>query len=244
MAGCLWLAGWDVPRFVPWLVGFLVLTITGERLELSRVAGASRTARRLFVAASSTFAVGLLVSTNAETIGVRVAGVGLVALACWLARYDVARRTVRTRGVTRYMAVALLLGYGWLALTGILWLSMGHLSGAGSAYDAMLHAIFLGFVISMVFAHAPVIIPAVLGRPLPYTPTFYAPLILLHASLVLRIGLGDAAGNSAAWQWGGVLNEIAFLAFLGLVAASVIRSRTHRPPERAHRRASPPRTTT
>jgi len=41
----------------------------------------------------------------------------------------------------------------------------------GGGYDAVVHAIFLGFVISMVMAHAPVILPAVLRRPLPYRST-------------------------------------------------------------------------
>jgi len=31
-----WVAGWPIYRLVPWWVGFLVLTIAGERLELSR----------------------------------------------------------------------------------------------------------------------------------------------------------------------------------------------------------------
>jgi hypothetical protein len=30
-----WLVGWPVPQVVPWWSGFLVLTIAGERLELS-----------------------------------------------------------------------------------------------------------------------------------------------------------------------------------------------------------------
>jgi hypothetical protein len=107
----------------------------------------------------------------------------------------------------------------------VLWVVIGHLDG-GAGYDAMLHAVFLGFVMSMIFAHAPVIVPAVLGRPLPYHPTLYAPLALLHASLVLRLAYGDAAGNVTAWQWGGSLNEVAVLMFLGLAAASVIRGRT------------------
>jgi len=37
----------------------------------------------------------------------------------------------------------------------------------GPAYDAGLHTIFRGFVMSMIFAHAPVIVPSALGRPLP-----------------------------------------------------------------------------
>ncbi len=225
VAAGLWLAGWAIPRLVPWLAAFLVLTIAGERLELSRLIGASTAARWLFGAAAGSFAAGLLVSLAAESPGIRLAGAGLLGLAAWLARYDVARRTVRTRGVTRYMAVALLTGYGWLAVTGVLWVWVGQLT-AGPAYDAMLHAVFLGFVISMVFAHAPVIVPAVLGRRFPYRPVLYVPLALLHASLALRLIGGDAIGNHTAWQWGGSLNEVALLLFLVLAATAVISSRT------------------
>jgi hypothetical protein len=226
-AGVLWLAGWDIPRFVPWLAAFLVLTICGERLELSRLAGANGTARWLFVAAAALFAAGLVVSLDAEPAGLRIAGAGLLALAAWLARYDVARRTIHARGITRYMAAALLTGYAWLAVAGVLWLAVADLAD-GPGYDAMLHAVFLGFVLSMIFAHAPVIIPAVLGRPLPYHPAFYVPLGLLHASLALRLAAGDLAGNVAAWQWGGSLNEVALLLFLAMAATAVVRSRVTR----------------
>jgi hypothetical protein len=61
----LWIAGWDISKFVPWLVGFLVLTITGERLELSRMTGTSRRGRLLFAAAAGLFAAGLLASLAA-----------------------------------------------------------------------------------------------------------------------------------------------------------------------------------
>jgi hypothetical protein len=225
VAGSLWLAGWDVPRFIPWLVGFLVLTITGERLELSRLVGAGRLARQLFTAAAMLFAGGLVTSLFAEDLGVRIAGAGLLAFAAWLGRNDIARRTIRGKGLTRYMAAALLTGYAWLAVGGGLWLSVGALSGGGPSYDAMLHAIFLGFVISMVFAHAPVIVPSVLGRPLPFRRSFYVPLALLHLTLLLRLVGGDAVGDVDAWQWGGSLNEVALLLFVGLAATAVIRAR-------------------
>ena len=230
----LWLAGWDISRFMPWLAGFLVLTITGERLELSRMTGTSRLGRLLFAAAAGLFAGGLLASLAAGPsaavagepvpVGVRVTGAGLIALAAWLARYDIARRTIRGRGVTRYMAAALLAGYGWLAVAGALWAGVGQMAD-GAAYDAELHAIFLGFVMSMIFAHAPVIVPSVLGRPLPYRRVLYVPLVLLHASLALRLAGGDWAGNTDAWQWGGSLNETAILLFLAMAAVLVIRGR-------------------
>jgi hypothetical protein len=223
----LWLTGWDVGRLVPWFAGFLVLTIAGERLELSRVTRLTTVARTSFATAAAVFAVGVLTAIGVFTVGVRIAGVGLLALAGWLAVYDVARRTMRQRGLTRYMATCLLTGYGWLAVAGVLWLRTG-LSSEGPGFDAALHAVFLGFVIGMVMAHAPVIVPAVFRAAVPYRRHFYAPLILLHASLLLRLIGGDLAGNHTAWQAGGVLNEVALLCFLAVTVVAVRSGRRAR----------------
>ena len=59
------------------------------------------------------------------------------ALAAWRARYDVARRTIRGHGLTRYMAASLLVGYGWLAAAGGLRAGIGQMAD-GPAYDAEL----------------------------------------------------------------------------------------------------------
>ena len=223
-AAVLWLTGADVSRFAPLLAGFLVLTIVGERLELTRAVRRSDLVRRLLLSAITVFTCGLVISIFAEPAGVRVAGVGLLAQAVWLARYDVARRTVRIGGVTRFMACALLAGYVWLACAGVLWTVYAALSD-GPAYDASLHAVFLGFVMSMVFAHAPVIVPAVLRVPLPFRRGFYAHLALLHAALALRLLGGDLAGNTILWQWGGILGEVAILLFLAATAQGVVSAR-------------------
>jgi hypothetical protein len=150
----------------------------------------------------------------------------LLAIAGWLAVYDVARRTIHQRGLTRYMATCLLAGYTWLAVGGALWLWSG-LSG-GAVFDAALHAVFLGFVIGMVMAHAPVIVPAVFRIAVPYRRHFYAHLALLHASLLLRLVGGDLAGSYTAWQLGGVLNEVALLCFLAVTAVAVRAGRRSR----------------
>jgi hypothetical protein len=134
-AAVLWLTGADVSRFAPLMAGFLVLTIVGERLELTRPVRRSERMRRLLLAAIAMFACGLVVSIFAEPTGMRIAGVGLFAQAVWLARYDVARRTVRIGGVTRFMACALLAGYVWLACAGVLWTVYAALAD-GPAYDA------------------------------------------------------------------------------------------------------------
>lgn len=221
VAGSLWTRGWDLATLVPWLAGFLVLTIAGERLELSRLLAPTKRGRALFLATIALFLAGLVASLFASSAGVRIAGAGLLALSAWLAFHDIARRTIKMPGVTRYMAIGLTAGYLWLAVAGVLWLVIGRLED-GPGYDAMLHAVFLGFVFSMVFAHAPVIVPALLRVRVPFHRAVYGPLVLLHFSLALRLLGGDAAGEKVAWQTGGVLNEIAILAFLGTFATLTV----------------------
>jgi hypothetical protein len=87
-----------------------------------------------------------------------------------------------------------------------------------------MHAVFLGFTMSMIFVHAPVILPAVLRRPLPYHPALYAPLALLHVSLLARVALGDGIGWALAWRWSGVANIVAVLGFATCAVVLVSRS--------------------
>lgn len=216
----LWLAGRPVSDIVPWLAAFLVLIIAGERLELSRLGELPRRAQMTFVAAAAVLAVGVVLTVVAPDAGARMAGLGLVLLAAWLASHDLARRTVRMGGITRFIAVCLLIGYGWLALGGAIWV-VGGASTTAVLYDARLHAIFLGFVMSMVFGHAPVIIPAVLRVPLPYHRRFYGHLALLHGGLIVRIIGGDLLAQPVLWQAGGVINVVALLVFVGSSAAAV-----------------------
>src|SRR5690606_9638499 len=125
-AAALWLAGVAVPFLVPWLVGFLVLTILGERLELS-VVGLTTTAQppRAHVLATALGGLWLLAAATALVLpapGYALLGLTLLALVAVVGTADVARRTIRTTGLTRYMAAAMLAGYAWLAVAGATWL--------------------------------------------------------------------------------------------------------------------------
>lgn len=229
VAAVLWLSGRSIGAIVAWLAAFLILTVVGERLELSRLGRPSSGARRGFILSVGVFCGGVVLTLVAPGLGTRIAGAGLVALAAWLWRNDLARRTVRTPGVTRFIAVCLLTGYAWLAVGGAAWIWFGAVR-AGFAYDIMLHALFLGFVISMVFGHAPVILPAILRIPLPYRERFYAHLLVLHAGLLIRVVGGDLLGSTAAWQAGGVLNVTALLVFLVSSAIAAIGALWRRRP--------------
>lgn len=208
----LWLHGDPLVQVVPWWAGFLVLTIVGERLELAAMGRLTRGGRVVFASLTTVLIAGLALSAADADAGIRVAGAALLGYALWLARFDVARRTVRRPGLPRFVALALLPGYAWLAVGGALWLRDGA-ALAGFAHDAELHAVFLGFVVSMIFGHAPVIFPGVLGVRIPFRRAFYVHLALLHAGLALRVG-GDLAGSFAAARWGGLLNAVAIALFL------------------------------
>lgn len=209
----------DIPSALPWLIGFVVLTIAAERAELAHLVMGPR-ADRALLALSTALTVAILAALVLPN-GDRLVGVALVATGTWLLRHDVVRHQLRLRGQRRYLAAALLAGYLQLTLAGVVLSGFGLYGGTGP-YDVVVHGVFLGFAISMVMAHAPVILPAVLGRPLPYRPVLWGPLLLLHAGLVLRF-TSALAGLTPAWQAGGVITVLAVLSFLVTAVWLVVR---------------------
>jgi hypothetical protein len=217
-----WAAGIDIAAMVPLWASFLVLTIAGERLELSRFLPPCRWRNPTLVPPLALIVAGAVLPNWA------LFGAGLVVLVAWCLRNDVVRRTIRQPGLTRYVAICLLSGYVWLAVSGAI--AMGLDGGLDSyRYDAALHALFVGFVFAMVFGHAPVILPAVLKIKLPFHRGFYGPLALLHLSLVLRIA-ADLAEADPVRRWGGLLNAVAIVAFIAMTAVTVLRSNATRGP--------------
>jgi hypothetical protein len=152
-----------------------------------------------------------------------LAGAAVAALALWLGRFDLARRTIRHPGLPRFMACCLLSGYVWLLVAGVL-IAATWPQASGRFYDLALHAFFVGFVFAMIFGHAPVIFPAVLGLPVQFLPTAYVPLAVLHLSLLLRLG-ADLADWPAGRAWGAGGNALAIGLFLLNTLASLGLSR-------------------
>lgn len=224
----LWILGNPIPLVVWWWAAFLVLTITGERLELNRVIRLTSGHYLTFTISAAIFLLGAVLYTLQPETGARTAGIGMLMLSAWLIRFDIARRNLRhPAALTRFIAFCLFSGYLWLGMSGIFNLLFGA-QYAGPIYDAVLHSVFIGFVFSMIFGHAPIILPALTRINVPFHPGFYLPLILLHASLILRI-VSDLTFQPSGRLWGGIINEIAILAYFGLVVTSVIRQRAGRP---------------
>lgn len=211
------LAGRPLPEVVGWWLAFLVLTIAAERLELSRVLAPSRTAQIVLAAALALVLAG---AARAE-LGREFAplmGLGFLGSAAWLLVHDVARRTVRQSGQVRFFAACMLAGYGWLAFAGLQLLLAPR---AAFAYDAAVHAIAIGFVLSMVFGHALIIFPAVIGLPLRYTAALYAPLALLQISVATRV-LADLLEWTEPRAASALLTVISLAGFAATVIAAAI----------------------
>jgi len=208
----LWVMGGSIPTVAPWWLAFPTLTIVGERLALSRVVAPPRSAVLGLLAAMTIYAAGLVIFIRDLDVGLRLQGAGLLIMAAWLFRYDLARRTVRFPGQHRYTALCLLSGFFWLGVGGTSSLAWGG-NLQGLRYDALLHALVLGFVFGMIFGHAPIIAPMLFGRRLAWSALFYGPLVLLQASLLLRMA-GDWVGWEAGRSWGALGNVIALLTFL------------------------------
>ena len=218
-----WLGLGAVNVAVPWWLAFLVLTIAGERLELSRFIPTPIAAQRVFLGIVATVVGGALLSFWQDSAGLLVFAAGLLVLAFWLLRFDIAWRNARRHGLPRFIAICLLAGYVWLVLAGLLGLAGGFEVGH-ALRDSTLHAVGLGFVFSMVFGHAPIIFPAVARVKIPYHPAFYLPLLVLHASLLLRI-VGGVSGEFAVLREGGLANAVALLLFIATMLISVLRGR-------------------
>lgn len=230
-AAILFTGGVTAPATFGHLIGYVVLLIAGERMELARLGRSDDRAERAVLAA----AMGLLVAIMLQLLfphwGSPVLGVVLLLMVAALLNVDVAPKMLRSTGLPRFSAACLLAGYVWLAVAGGILLLVADPFGGG-AYDALVHSVMLGFTISMIFAHAAVILPAVLRRPLPYHPIMYVAAVLLHVALAVRVLGGDLAGEIPMWQAGGIGNVVALLLFvvtaLGLGVTATLRARRER----------------
>src|SRR5690606_9653542 len=97
--------------------------------------------------------------------------------------YDIARRRLGAGGQTAFMASAILCGHFWLAAAGLAMLAEPMLP---QMRDIAIHAIGIGFALSMIMGHALIILPAVGGLRPVYRRAMYASLAALQLSVAAR----------------------------------------------------------
>ncbi len=198
------------PASVMWWIAFLFFTITGERVELSRfVMNKNVFIKQLtLIVLLGIFVIGIILPFH--SFGGYAAAISLIGSAVWLFKYDMAKHSLKKPGQSFYSGLLLTTGYFWLVITG-LFFAAGTFYGA--FYDASIHSFFLGFVFLMIFAHAPVILPAVLKLNIsPFGKSLYTWYILLNLTLMLRVlcVFPDIAPLKAL---AGMLNGLTILGF-------------------------------
>jgi hypothetical protein len=205
-----WLAGRPMDQVSGWWLTFLILTIVAERLELSRLVSPPKISVAILCALVTLLIFGAVRGEYGHA-SAPLTGMGLIGCALWLLRYDIARRTVRLGGSARFAAICMLAGHFWLGVTGLL-LLIAPPATAAFSYDAIVHTIAIGFVLSMVFGHAPIILPAVTGLRVAYSSLAYLPLALLHISLMLRV-CSDLFGWTELRAASGLLTAVAVIGY-------------------------------
>lgn len=117
----LWLLGWQIFQVALFWQAFPVLTIVGERLELSRVLRPSRIQQILFGILIFVSLAGTVIAVFNIQLGTRMSGAASLFIALWSIRNDIAWRNLRHNlPLTRYIAWCLALGFLWLAVGGAL----------------------------------------------------------------------------------------------------------------------------
>jgi hypothetical protein len=228
LAGAFCLAGGNLvlmltrsyPTASTWWMGFLLFTIVGERLELTRFLNISNTKKYLLVF----FLVIVLASLfwPFHLGGHLVFAFGILLTALWLLRYDMARHSIKHPGQHRYSGLLLIAGYLWLLVMATLMLFQHDIP---FGYDAVLHSFFIGFVFSIIFSHAPIILPSITRSAVKiYSPVLYLWFILLQLSLVLRI-TGDVTGDLLMRKLGGIINGVVILLFFITIVFLFVRGR-------------------
>lgn len=217
------------PSSVMWWIAFLFFTITGERLELSRFILLKNVFKKqaVFVILLLVFIAGIILPFH--TFGAYAAAVSLTGAALWLLKYDMAKHSLKKPGISFYSGLLLITGYFWLIITGIFFALGAYF---GSYYDASIHSFFIGFVFLMIFAHAPVILPAVLKLNIsPFGRSLYIWYGLLNVTLLWRV-LCILPEIAPSKMWAGMFNGIVIIGFFVnmIILARLAKKRSVNPP--------------
>jgi hypothetical protein len=146
-------------------------------------------------------------------------------LAAGCIRYDLTLHT-KTSGAAlqRFLRNALIVAYAWFLLAAFALIGYSRLPGAVQK-DVVFHLLGLGFIFTMILAHAPLILPAAIGK----TPPHSAPVlffVLFQLLTFIRI-MSDLLVTEfvAPWVWSGwitgVLHLAAFVAYMVTVFRQV-----------------------
>ncbi len=210
------------PASFPWWMGFLLFTITAERIELSKFLPVSKYAKYLLLAFLGLFLLGLLIPFHGA--GKYLSAVAMIGIALWMLKHDVMRIGLKKKGLTKFSSVALLIANGWLIVNGILLVAIPE---AAYSYDILVHSFFIGYAFAMIFAHGPIILPGVLGiTSKPFHGVLYGWLFLVQGSLLLRL-IADSFLNIEWRKLSAIFTGAGILLYFITLIVLVTRERYH-----------------
>ena len=225
---------WNTPvgnlPFSMLLLGFPVLTIFGERVELTRfvapaISSKARYGIWILAVAFALMLVQILFPLIAPRSLMLTWVLLLMVVAIPLAWGE---RRLMTRGdkvLHRYLGTHLMVAYGWLLLGLLIFLAIAIKGQTVALMDAATHSLAVGFIGSMILAHAPIIMPVIIGRPLVEAKLTRLPLWLLTIGNFFRVvsaiagetGLRRAIASGAA----GGLTLLAVIMFVIFILRSI-----------------------
>ena len=205
------------PSAVKWWMLFLLWTIFGERLKSSMMLPGSRIKKfTLYFIIAINF-IGAIAPFH--WYGNEIQAVSLILISVWFYTFDRSRFTLRLSRQYRYNAILIMTGYAWLIVAAC-WMLFW--PDGVYAYDATLHSFFLGFVFSMVFAHIPIMFPAIFKINISlYHPSLFLVYAIFQASLIVRIA-GDALLQTGMRKWGAIINGVSVLLFFAAIVTILV----------------------
>lgn len=233
----LWTGHVDAVVLAPMWLMFLVLTIVGERVELARTVFSKPHVEGIVLALCLAVVVASAVQCLRPALGYPFLGLVLAVLLAYMLQHDVALGTWHNSGLTGFMGTCMVSAYAWGLLAAAVWM-FAPVQEGGYWTDMGLHALALGFIMTMVIAHADVIIPSVVRRPMPFHPVLWAPWILVQGGLLLRLS-GTVRGAQALWKFGDTVSVIGVLSMLLSDMGLVVFGRRILQAKRLRRAAEP-----
>lgn len=228
-----WVGGLDPAVLAPsWLL-FLVLTIVGERVELARAVFSDIRLESGILGLGLLVVLMLLVQSLTPRVGYPLLGLSLAVLLLVMVGHDVAKATFRHGGLPGFMGTCMLSAYAWGLLAALIWM-VAPLDSQTYWGDMALHALAIGFIMTMVIAHVCMIVPSVIRRPLPFHPLLWVAWGLMQVGLLVRL-LGTVRLLTPMWKVGNALNVLGMLAMMATVVYLAASGRRILASKRGHR---------
>jgi hypothetical protein len=107
----------------------------------------------------------------------------------------------------------MLCAYTWGIIGSLMWIFLPQTDLFSQRSAFALVCFDLGFTMTMVIAHASIIVPAIIRRPMPFSTLMWIPLVALQSGLAIG-AIGTVRGSEVIGQAGSVIEILSLLALI------------------------------